>query len=128
MRQPIPLWHLTWISLDAGVRKGKHQGVDLFDGQQFLDRLLHSNNRARDKAALLAEIEKFRPMLPEDPRHAMQGRDLIDLLHIFVRRLSRQRWLSMREAVLGSLASAVRLEHLEHEDMVRALAARVKGT
>lgn len=118
-------WRMTWISVDAGVNKTKHGYV--FDSQQFIDRLLQRNGRTTQRADFLTEVEALRGRLRRDPRHAMHGHDFVDLLTIAVRRASRQRWLHSADAVLGSLAGAVRRESLENEPLFRALSARVRA-
>jgi hypothetical protein len=116
-------WQMTWISLDAGVIKLK-RGYQ-FDIAQFIDRLLQANGRMRQRTRFLAEIEALRTRLRSDPRHAMYGRDLIELLTIALRRTSAQRWIHNDGAALGSLAGAVRRESIEGETLFKAVLARV---
>ena len=121
-------WRLTWISIDAGLRQaGKTKDRYVFDGAQFIDRLLQRNNRSKEKRVFLSAIDAFRSKVPADPRHVMHGHDFIDLLSLLVRRKSGQRWLHTPEAVLGSLAGAVKRESIEQEETFKALFARVSN-
>lgn len=118
-------WGLTWISLDAGLKKGT--GEFAFHASLFLDRLLERNGRRKEKSTFMAEIEGLRSRLGADPRHAIQGHDFIELLGILIRRSSRQRWLHRPDAIRGSLAASVRRETLESEELLKGVWARIRN-
>ena len=111
-------WQMKWINFAKYV----HFSNDIsFDCDSFLKAYLLKNKKWSKRSIFRKKIEELRLGLKSDPRFRVRGHDLIEFLHLAVKKLRKCRKFGDSWTLQGAFTGCLELEKLSSEVLFQKL-------
>src|SRR4029434_5357819 len=116
---------LSWIPFETHI---DINGAIIFKSSDFIRQYLAHNNATSRNAEFMKELKKQRQRLHKDPRHQINGHDLLALLSMIFREnytTAREKERTRPEAILSSIRCCLDASYFVRQSLFRNLSTRL---